>query len=65
MDLKPPKFDVTPASIEAQKFINHCEMIHTTLGLKETRGVKFTTFMFSGYLEPWWTSTQRGTQVGH
>ena len=57
MDLKPPEFDATPYP---QKFIDRCEKILTTLGLKETRGVEFTTFLFSGSPEAWWTSVLRG-----
>ncbi|KAK6786301.1 hypothetical protein RDI58_014826 [Solanum bulbocastanum] len=45
---KPPEFDVTPASIKPQKFIDRCKKILTTFGLKETRGVEFTTFLFLG-----------------
>ncbi|KAH0682749.1 hypothetical protein KY285_020261 [Solanum tuberosum] len=63
MDLKPSEFDATPTSIEPQKFIDHCVKILNTLGLKETRGVKFTTFMFSVSLEAWWTYIQRGRQA--
>ncbi|KAG5605905.1 hypothetical protein H5410_027397 [Solanum commersonii] len=51
IDLKPPEFDATPTSIEPQKFIECCEKLLTTLGLKETRGVEFITFLFSGSLE--------------
>ena len=64
MDLKPPGFDATPSSVEPQKFLDRCEKIPTTLGLKETRGVEFTTFLFSGSPEAWWTSVLRGRQVG-
>ncbi|KAF3630911.1 Pentatricopeptide repeat-containing protein, chloroplastic [Capsicum annuum] len=56
IDLKPPEFDATPSTIEPQKFIDHCEKTLTTLGLKETRGVEFTTFLFRGFPEAWWTS---------
>ncbi|XP_070005515.1 uncharacterized protein [Nicotiana sylvestris] len=64
MDLKPPEFDATQASIEPQKFIQHCEKILSTLGLKETRGVEFDTFLFSGSAESWWNSVQRGKRAG-
>ncbi|XP_059288662.1 uncharacterized protein LOC132042046 [Lycium ferocissimum] len=64
MDVKPPEFDASPGSIEPQKFIDHCEKILTTLGLKETRGVKYSTFLFSGFVESWWISIQRGRQAG-
>ncbi|PHU22375.1 hypothetical protein BC332_07482 [Capsicum chinense] len=56
IDLKPPEFGATPSTIEPQKFIDHCEKTLTTLGLKETRGVEFTTFLFRGFPEAWWTS---------
>ncbi|XP_060216754.1 uncharacterized protein LOC132644194 [Lycium barbarum] len=64
MDLKPPEFDASPTSIEPQKFIDRCENILTTLGMKETRGVEFTTFLFSGSAESWWILIQRGRQAG-
>nr|XP_016466637.1 PREDICTED: uncharacterized protein LOC107789354 [Nicotiana tabacum] len=64
MDLKPPELDVTQASIGAQKFIQHCENILTTLALKETRWGEFTTFLFLGFAESWWNSDQRGRQAG-
>ncbi|XP_060182350.1 uncharacterized protein LOC132612017 [Lycium barbarum] len=64
MDLKTPEFDASPTSIEPQKFIDHCEKILSTLGLKETHGVEFTTFLFSGSAESWWISIRRGGQVG-
>ncbi|XP_060210655.1 uncharacterized protein LOC132637606 [Lycium barbarum] len=64
MDLKPPEFDASLTSIEPQKFIDRCEKILTTLGLKETRGVDFSTFLFSGSAESWWIAIQRGTQAG-
>ncbi|XP_060217022.1 uncharacterized protein LOC132644446 [Lycium barbarum] len=64
MDLKPPEFDASPTSIEPQKFIDRYEKILTTLGLKETRGVEFSTFLFSGFAESWWISIQRGRQAG-
>ncbi|KAM3200545.1 hypothetical protein P3L10_032907 [Capsicum annuum] len=64
MDLKPPKFDATPSTIELQKFIYCYENIVTILGLKETRGIEFTTFLFSGSPEAWWTSILRGRQAG-
>ncbi|XP_070055171.1 uncharacterized protein [Nicotiana tomentosiformis] len=64
MDLKPPEFDDTHASIEPQKFIQRCEKILTTLGMKETRGVEFSTFLFSGSAESWWNSTQRSRRAG-
>nr|XP_033512830.1 uncharacterized protein LOC117272986 [Nicotiana tomentosiformis] len=53
MDLKPPEFDAAHASIEPQKFIQRCEKILSTLGLKETRGVEFATFLFSRSVESW------------
>lgn len=46
MDFKPPEFDAAPPRIELKKFIDRCEKILTTLGLNETRGVEFTTFLF-------------------
>ncbi|PHT52623.1 hypothetical protein CQW23_07085 [Capsicum baccatum] len=64
MDLKPPEFDVTPSSVEPQKFLDRCEKILTTLVLKETRGVEFTIFLFLGSPEAWWTSILRGRQAG-
>ncbi|KAM3200328.1 hypothetical protein P3L10_032690 [Capsicum annuum] len=64
MDLKPLEFDATPSSVESQKFLEYCEKILSTLGLKETRGVEFTTFLFSGSPEAWWTSVLRGRQAG-
>nr|XP_033512646.1 uncharacterized protein LOC117277325 [Nicotiana tomentosiformis] len=64
MDLKPPEFDATQASIEPPKFIQLCEKILTTLGLKETRGVDFATFLFSGSVESWWNSVQRDRRAG-
>ncbi|XP_060175274.1 uncharacterized protein LOC132605993 [Lycium barbarum] len=64
MGLKPPEVDASPTSIDPQKFIDRCEKILTTLGLKETRGVEFATFLFSGSAESWWISIQRGRQAG-
>ncbi|XP_009791491.2 uncharacterized protein [Nicotiana sylvestris] len=37
-DLKTPEFDATQASIEPQKFIQRCEKILSTLGLKRLEG---------------------------
>ncbi|XP_060177824.1 uncharacterized protein LOC132607759 [Lycium barbarum] len=54
----------TPQLAPQQKFIDRCEEILTTLGLKETRGVEFPTFLFSGSAESWWISIQRGRQAG-
>nr|XP_009797364.1 PREDICTED: uncharacterized protein LOC104243805 [Nicotiana sylvestris] len=59
IDLKPLEFDATQVSIEPQKFIQRCEKILSTLGLKETRGVEFATFLFSGFAESWWNSVKR------
>ncbi|PHU27249.1 Organellar oligopeptidase A, chloroplastic/mitochondrial [Capsicum chinense] len=64
MDLKTPEFDATPFSVEPQKFLDRCEKILTTLGLRETRGVEFTTFLFSGTLKAWWTFVLRRRQAG-
>nr|XP_009757922.1 PREDICTED: uncharacterized protein LOC104210672 [Nicotiana sylvestris] len=64
IDLKPPEFDATQASIEPQKFIQRCEKILSTLGLKETRGVEFDTFLFSASAESWWNLVQRGRRAG-
>ncbi|XP_075086196.1 uncharacterized protein LOC142168920 [Nicotiana tabacum] len=64
MDLKPQEFDATQASIEPQKFIERYEKILSTLGLKETRGLEFATFLFSGSTESWWNSVQRDRRAG-
>ncbi|XP_047259833.1 uncharacterized protein LOC124892639, partial [Capsicum annuum] len=64
IDLKPPEFDATPFSVEPQKFLDRCEKILTTLGLRETRGVEFTTFLFSRSLKAWWTFVLRRRQAG-
>lgn len=44
--LKPPEFDATSATTKPKKFIDRCEKILTTFGLKETRDVEFNTFLF-------------------
>ncbi|WMV29721.1 hypothetical protein MTR67_023106 [Solanum verrucosum] len=60
IDLKPPEFDATSTSIEPQKFIERCEKLLTTLGLKETRGTMIVT-----EYEAKFTDLSKGMLQGH
>lgn len=48
MYLEPLEFDAAPTSIEPQKFIDRCEKIQTTLGLKDTPGWNLLLFYSHG-----------------
>nr|XP_009788408.1 PREDICTED: uncharacterized protein LOC104236225 [Nicotiana sylvestris] len=65
MDLKPLEFDTTQPSIEPQKFIQRCENIQSTLVLKETRGVEFATFLFSGSSKSWFVPLSKRDDMRH